>query len=586
MATYTEKRRKRSWPFIVGFAVFAGLVAGVIYFAKPVQKIDNYWTVAEISTGRSTTISEVIDYDFGNERRRGIYRDVPGLLEEEIISIESPSAPDQWTIICELKCNDSELRIRIGNPNKTITGNHRYELSYSLDTITNLHHSTINWNAVGTGWDHSMDSVQIQVISPFELENPMCKIVGLFDQISCEITQIASGHLSARIDGLRPSEGVNIQADLGQGIGNPPKFPDPPNAPKAGQDLIFLYVGLITVGVTLLGGGLAVWALRLLGRDKVRSGSAVDAAFAHGEGETFRADTGELSELVTLSFGPPDGINAHQGGILLEEAVNENHKISWLLERAISGEIELTEKDGGRTLVDRFPQRSLGTLTTIFDGREKIELGNFDPAFASGWRDLEDDLNSWMEKSNLWSFAKTKIISWVAIPVSALSGIWLGFSSFNSPLRIFDLMVTLSSIAFGAGVVVCFRAWELAVRTPEGTGLWIQIEGFRRFLSESEAEHVETAAEKGLLREYTAWAVSLGEVDRWKRAFRQSSHLNSGTATYSDDYLFTSYAFNSSKDIQTTQYVPSPSSDSGWSGDFGGGFDGGGGGGGGGGGSW
>ncbi|MEC8974499.1 MAG: DUF2207 domain-containing protein, partial [Actinomycetota bacterium] len=316
MATYTEKRRKRSWPFIVGFAVFAGLVAGVIHFAKPVQKIDNYWTVAEISTGRSTTISEVIDYDFGNERRRGIYRDVPGLLEEEIISIESPSAPDQWTIICELKCNDSELRIRIGNPNKTITGNHRYELSYSLDTITNLHHSTINWNAVGTGWDHSMDSVQIQVISPFELENPMCKIVGLFDQISPEITQIASGHLSARIDGLRPSEGVNIQADLGQGIGNPPKFPDPPNAPKAGQDLIFLYVGLITVGVTLLGGGLAVWALRLLGRDKVRSGSAVDAAFAHGEGETFRADTGELSALVTLSFSPPDGINAHQGGIL------------------------------------------------------------------------------------------------------------------------------------------------------------------------------------------------------------------------------------------------------------------------------
>ena len=92
MATYTEKRRKNSWYPILGFAIFAGLSAGLIVFAKPIEKIDNYWTVAEISNEESTVVREVIDYDFGNESRRGIYRDIPGLLEEEIISIESPSA--------------------------------------------------------------------------------------------------------------------------------------------------------------------------------------------------------------------------------------------------------------------------------------------------------------------------------------------------------------------------------------------------------------------------------------------------------------------------------------------------------------
>ena len=100
---------------------------------------------------------------------------------------------------------------------------------------------------------------------------------------------------------------------------------------------------------------------------------------------------------------------------------------------------------------------------------------------------------------------------------------------------------------------------------------------------------MESAAENGVLREYTAWAVSLGEVDAWKRAFKQSSRLNydgdlASDDYLSDDYLFASYAFNSSYDVRTTQYSPS-SYDSGWSGDFGGGFDGGGGGGGGGG-SW
>ena len=588
MATYTEKRRKNSWYPILGFAIFAGLSAGLIVFAKPVEKIDNYWTVAEISNEESTVVREVIDYDFGNESRRGIYRDVPGLLEEEIISIESPSAPSMWTIYCGFNCDNGELRIRIGNPNITITGNHRYELSYSLDTISDLQNSLLNWNAVGTGWDRSIDAAQIQVISSFEVENPRCQTnVGLFDTESCEIVQIAPGHLFVQIDGLRPSQGVNIQGELGQNIGNLPEFIQPPNAPKAGRDLTFIFIGLIAIGATLVGGGVSIWALRLLGRDKVRTGSAVESAFNEGEGDISRADTGKLSELVTLSFSPPEGIAAHQGGILLEESVKEDHKTAWLLERAISGEIELSEDNGSRVLIDKFSQRSAGTLDTIFDGREEVELGEYDKAFTSGWEKLENDLNAWMWESNLWSFSRTKAISWIAIPIAFAVFIWAGFTTHNAPIRVFDPWTIISTIIFGSVIAVCYRAWELAVRTPKGTGLWIQIEGFRKFLSQSEAKHVELASENGVLREYTAWAVSLGEADAWKRAFQQSSHLNSDEEVVLDDYLFATYAFNSSYDVRTTQYSATSSSsyDSGWSGDFGGGFDGGGGGGGGGG-SW
>ena len=588
MATYTEKRRKNSWYPILGFAIFAGLFAGFIAFDKPIEKIDNYWTVAEISNEESTIVREVIDYDFGNESRRGIYRDVPGLSEEEIISIESPSAPSMWTIYCGFNCDNGELRIRIGNPNITITGNHRYELSYSLNTISDLQNSLVNWNAVGTGWNRSMDDVQIQVISPFDFENPKCKIVSLFDEDSCELEEVAPGHLFVQIDGLRSSQGVNIQAELGQDIGNLPNFIEPPNAPNSGRDLTFIFIGLIAIAATLFGGGISVWALRLLGRDKVRTGSAVDSAFNEGEGDISRADTGKLSELVTLSFSPPEGITAHQGGILLEESVKEDHKTAWLLERAISGEVELAENNGARVLIDKFPQRSAGPLDTIFDGRDEVELGKYDKAFTSGWKKLENDLNAWMWESNLWSFSRTKAIGWLAIPAAFAVFIWAGFTTHNAPIRVFDLWSIVSAIIFGSLIAVCYRAWELAVRTPNGTGLWIQIEGFRKFLSQSEAKHVESASENGVLREYTAWAVSLGEADAWNRAFQQSSRFNSDDDLISDDYLFATYAFNSSYDVRKTQSAPSSSSsyDDGWSSGFSGGFDGGGGGGGGGGGSW
>jgi uncharacterized membrane protein len=49
------------------------------------------------------------------------------------------------------------------------------------------------------------------------------------------------------------------------------------------------------------------------------------------------------------------------------------------------------------------------------------------------------------------------------------------------------------------------------------------VESFRRFLAGSEAYHAEEAAKRGLLREYTAWAVAVGEIDRWERAVQASS---------------------------------------------------------------
>jgi hypothetical protein len=45
----------------------------------------------------------------------------------------------------------------------------------------------------------------------------------------------------------------------------------------------------------------------------------------------------------------------------------------------------------------------------------------------------------------------------------------------------------------------------------------------RRFLSGSEPHHAEEAARRGHLREYTAWAVAVGELDRWSRAVAGSS---------------------------------------------------------------
>ena len=43
------------------------------------------------------------------------------------------------------------------------------------------------------------------------------------------------------------------------------------------------------------------------------------------------------------------------------------------------------------------------------------------------------------------------------------------------------------------------------------------------YIATPHAFHAEEAAKRGLLREYTAWAVAVGEVDRWQKAVSHAS---------------------------------------------------------------
>ena len=121
------------------------------------------------------------------------------------------------------------------------------------------------------------------------------------------------------------------------------------------------------------------------------------------------------------------------------------------------------------------------------------------------------------------------------------------------------------------------------MRTAAGSSLWLRVESFRRFLAESEGYHADEAARRGVLREYTAWAVAVGEIGRWTpggSAPRPSRRRSPACTTPTwRRYLLAS----------TTSTATAPSSSGSGGGFGGGGFGGGsvgGGAGGGGGGSW
>jgi hypothetical protein len=400
-----RRRRRVDIAVLAGVVLLAGVaaVAGVV--AATPERVARLWAGAEVGRGGAASVTEVIDYDFAGRQRHGIYRDVPGLDPADPVRVHSDSAPDQF----QVTGTAHQTRLRIGDPNRTVTGRHRYTIGY-------------------------------------------------------------------RLAGVVP----------------------------------------------------ATWLVRRAGRERVTTGGAAEAAFGLGAGPERRVDPADLGALATVEFVPPGELTPAQGGVLLAETVRPEHKVAWLIGAAIDGHLEI-EGDGPVTLVRLPHQGPPGYLLDVaFAGRDRLTLGGFDPQFADAWKLVGNELEGWRRTCGLWDPAGDRRRALVRV-LGVLAGVaGLALAGVGAALAAragagWLVVVAAGGLLAGAGAAAAVGAWELRVRTPAGSALWLRTESFRRFLAASEAHHAEEAAKRGHLRQYTAWAVAVGELDRWSRAVAASS---------------------------------------------------------------
>ena len=153
---------------------------------------------------------------------------------------------------------------------------------------------------------------------------------------------------------------------------------------------------------------------------------------------------------------------------------------------------------------------------------------------------------------------------------------WSGsmFTAFVGVFRSWPAAILLG-LAFPAIVAFFMYRVMLPARSAQGSALALQAESFRRFLHASEGHHVEWAWSQGLLREYSAWAVALGEADAWSDALDRANVPAAAAAAAGPIILHTR-----GSSIRDARTAPSSSGSGGGGGGFSGGGVGGGGGGG------
>jgi predicted membrane protein DUF2207 len=223
--------RRRRWSRLAGLGLAAPVLAALAVVAglsapagaqEGTEQVERLWALAEVDAGGSAAVTEAIDYDFGSTgEHHGVYRDVPGLSADADVQVSSPTAPDQ----VEVEPGPAGTRLRIGDPARTVTGSHRYDVEYPLDGLVSG--DRIAWDAVGTGWEVDVRHAEIHLVAPYELGDVGCFVGVEGSTDSCEVDEVEPGHVVVTVHEIAPGQGVTLDAVLGTPLAAAPEAPTP-----------------------------------------------------------------------------------------------------------------------------------------------------------------------------------------------------------------------------------------------------------------------------------------------------------------------------------------------------------------------
>ena len=540
-------------------------------------------------------VREIVDIDFGPTERHGYQRIIPNDFGEPQ-SVEATS--DVNSDVAVVNVGD-DTRVRIGDPNETVTGRHRYTLDYVLPDAQ-LGSGVLALDIIGDEETMATERFEV-VVTGFEFDTTACD-TGAFGVFGgCDLVKDDTGNYVTVIEPLAPGDLITVGGTI-NGFDEPslPPIPDPQEPVPSGFSLL----GLLMIPVGVLGGALAfLWNRRRGSNEVAGAGGAADAAFgglpapgtsaaALAGAPTRRVTDAQLAAMATIEFVPPRGLEPWMGRALLHELVDQDTVVAWFSEMIAQEAMVITTDDEQHSLEpgpqrDRVSAADQKHVAQLFRKEPSIELGTYDATFAGTWRRVLEEQQDFIRDSGWWSSTtgRASSIAFGFLGALIVIGVLFAVNIVNFATEGVGLL-TSPWLAIVLGIALPFFVGLLAYsamvpsRTATGSALALRTESFRRFLASSEGQHVQWAWDNGLLREYSAWAVALDAADAWERAIR-ASNIPEPQVALGGPLLVHSLAYS-----MAGTSTP-PSSSGGSSGGFSG-FSGGGGGGGGGGssGSW
>jgi hypothetical protein len=560
------------------------------------EKIQSYSSMIQIEHDGSLLVEEAIRYDFGSVARHGIFRDIPDRInypQEDAtdrvypITVRSVRASDgasaRYTTSNYNRDGVGYLRIKVGDPNATVSGTHVYTIVYRVKGVLNglPDHDELGWNVVGGQWPVPIQGVTVTVASPTNILAINCSQGQVGSSDPCD-SKTLNGNVAAFTQaGLPPKAALTVTAALPKGAVSPPHAILEARSTWA-RDFAATWATVPLAGILLVLFVVGfVWYARRNTRDRRYRGSAVDHAFGTPDGADEPVPLLHREE-TPVQFVPPEGIRPGEIGTLVQFHAHPLDVTATIIDLAVRGYLQIAEvtasdrsthqdwmltklkdpddrlKSYERTLhqalfrdtntrSDRPGWRS--DPTGRFDYRywdgsewsdyvsrqgsmetdslteqpasgssapaESVQLSGLRDHFADSMGHVEHDLEldareqGWFRKSPQGA---SRTMRWTGVSLFIASFFLTGFlGTYGLGLLGVPFLVL--------GILVFIGARWAPARTAKGTAALTRVNGFRRFIVESEKDRARFAERKNLFSEYLPYAIVFGVTDKWAKAF-------------------------------------------------------------------
>lgn len=193
-------------------------------YAEVIEKFDVH---IDLKEGGYFTVTENILYDFESAHRHGIFRTIPTShpqdestwYKERYIDIEVISVlMDGRQVPYNISTSGKNTEVKIGDPNKTITGSHTYTIVYNVEGALFQVDDTVElyWNVTGDRWRVPIETVRAEVhASSGMLETAQACYIGVVESTKRCTVGRRNDHMTLFVgNSLSPGEGVTIAQAL------------------------------------------------------------------------------------------------------------------------------------------------------------------------------------------------------------------------------------------------------------------------------------------------------------------------------------------------------------------------------------
>lgn len=552
--------------FIISFCIFFFPKASHAEFIKELS------STIEVNKDGTIDVSERINYDFETLERHGIIRTIPELkvnqdgkkyiLDLTDISVTDESKnPYQFTKSKE----NNNLNIKIGDPERTITGLHTYIINYKVkgELTYFSDHDELYWNVTGNDWNVPISTASAQINLPEEINADEMRIE-CFTGPAGDRNKDCSFEIKNNIVTIYSTSPLSSTEGLTAVVGFPKNIVaivEPKEYVPFWETFIgkILFVVLVFIGLLVSFFWYIIYPFKIIYK-----------WYRYG-----RDPRGTLG-VVSVWFDPPKTgkgreLTPAETGTLIDEKVDMQDVYATIVDLARRGYLKIREVKKNDFYIDKLKSEEsslqpheIKLLKEFFDGKESIHIKN-----ASLVAEIDE-----VKKSIYEEMVDEKF-----------------FPENPNNIRTFYSVIGILALTTG-NIFLCIIAFLFGRNVPRKTILGSEqanvAKSLKNFLSSQERQLEFQAKNQMFFEKLLPYAVAFGVEDIWAKRFKdialkQPSWYEGYHGGSFNSVIFANSLNQSFSKVQSA--ATATSSSSGFSSGFSGGSSGGGGGGGGGG-SW